>query len=250
MPKNFWSLKHCSLFSQLDEQQLQRIESRSRSKSFPTNSAVFLPTEDVEHVFLLTEGLLKVSHVTSEGKESILTFIEAGELFGELALFDGQARDEIVSTMKRSNVVMIPIAQMRQLIHERSDVALGITKLVGLRRQRIERRLKNLLFLSNRDRLVHLLLELAGQFGFASDEGIGLRVKLSHQELANLIGSTRETVTIILGQLNAEGSVSCGRRKIVLVRPEFLARSVGCDPPRVERPSNHLTQPRLAMQGF
>ena len=110
-------------------------------------------------------------------------------------------------------VVMIPNEEMQHLMAERADVALGITKLIGLRRQRIERRLKNLLFLPNRERVVHLLIDLAEQFGLHTHDGIRLRVKLSHQDMANLIGSTRETVTVILGQLKSEGSVAGGRRK-------------------------------------
>ncbi len=119
----------------------------------------------------------------------------------------------------------------------RPDVAFEITKLVGLRRQRIERRLKNLLFLPNYDRLVHLLLDLAEQFGVHTDDGIRLRVKLSHQDMANLIGSTRETVTVTLGQLRAEGSVECGRRKLTITNPRKLADSVNRQPPREPRPN-------------
>ncbi len=88
------------------------------------------------------------------------------------------------------------------------DVALAVTKLVGLRRQRIERRLRTLLFISNQHRLNHLLLDLAEQFGEAIDGGIRLGLKLSHQEIANLIGTTRETVTILMGKLKTDSLIS------------------------------------------
>jgi CRP-like cAMP-binding protein len=98
--------------------------------------------------------------------------------------------------------------------------------MVGLRRHRIQRRLGSLLFLSYRERLVQLLLDLADQFGCRRDEedGIRLRIKLSHRELAHLIGSTRETVAVLLGQLKAEGSVDGGRRSVVLTNPQRLVR--------------------------
>ena len=183
-------------------------------------------------------------HLTAEGKESILAFVEPGELFGEMAMFDAPQRDEFVESIRPSTVVMIPIEEMHHLMTERADVALGITKIVGLRRRRIERRLKNLLFLSNRERLVHLLLDLAEQFGWQADDGIHLRIKLSHQDLANLIGSTRETVTILLGKLKSEGCVAGGRRKIVLTNPAQLAHLVNRQPPREAHP--HL-RPALAL---
>ena len=233
MSDKHWYLKNCSLFERLDDQQLGRIEQCSRARSFSANCPIYLPSDNADYVFLLANGLVKVSHISGDGKESILTFIEPGELFGELAIFDDEPRNELVKAMQRSVVVMIPTASLRQLMHERADIALSITKLVGLRRKRIERRFKNVLFLSNRDRLIHLLLELAEQYGVHSEDGIRLRIKLSHQELANLIGTTRESVTVALGQLKAEGSVTGGRCKLVITRPERLAESVSRQPPRV-----------------
>ena len=85
---------------------------------------------------------------------------------------------------------------------------------------------KNLLFLSNRERLTHLLLELAEQYGAPAADGIRLRIQLSHQDLANVIGSTRETVTVVLGELQQEGLITIGRRRIVITAIQKLADSV------------------------
>jgi CRP-like cAMP-binding protein len=135
--------------------------------------------------------------------------------------------------VEKSTVILIPGEEMQQLLAENAEVSLGVTKLVGLRRQRIERRLKYLLFRSSRERLVHLLLELAEQYGQAVPGGVQLRIKLSHQDLANIIGSTRETVTVVLGELQAEGRLQLGRRKIVLSDLVRLADSVGAAVPRL-----------------
>ena len=106
------------------------------------------------------------------------------------------------------------------------NISLGITKLIGFRRLRIERRLKSLLFHSNRDRLVHLLLELAEQYGTQHADGVLLGIRLSHQDLASIIGSTRETVTVLLGKLQGEKKIKVGRRRIVITQPRELAESV------------------------
>ncbi len=124
---------------------------------------------------------------------------------------------------------------MQTLMAEYPDVSMGVTKLIGLRRRRIERRLKYLLFRSNRQRLIHALLELAEQYGVRSAEGIELAIKLTHQDLANIIGSTRETVTVVLGDLQSEGSIRLARRKITLTAMDRLAESVDAVPPEVER---------------
>jgi CRP/FNR family cyclic AMP-dependent transcriptional regulator len=235
MSEKLWHLKNCGLFEQLDAEQLCRLESCSRSKSFAAKCPIYLPADRAESVFVLAHGLAKVSHLTDDGKESVLSYVEPGEMFGELAIFSVDQRDEFVESVERSTVVMFPVTELQRLMSEVSDVAIGITKLVGMRRQRVERRLKNLLFLSNRDRLIHLLLDLAEQFGTPEDDCIRLRLKLSHQELANLIGSTRETVTITLGQLKSEGMVTGGRCRIVVARPAELAATVHRDPPKTRQ---------------
>jgi len=230
MSHGLWSLQRCDLFRQLTTDQVRRLETHSRCRTFAAGSPVYLPSERADSVFLLASGLVEILHLTPDGKKSILTFVEPGEMFGELAMFDPSQRDDFVEAVQPSTVVMIPTAEMHHLMTHRADVALAITKMIGLRRHRIERRLKHLLFLSNRERLIHLLLDLADQFGWQAANGIRLRVTLTHQDLANLIGSTRETVTVILGQLKAEGSIAGGRQKIILCDAEALARSVKRQP--------------------
>ncbi len=184
-------------------------------------------------MFLLASGRAKICHITPEGKQSILAFIEPGELFGELAIFDSGQRDEYAEAVDGCQVVMIPGDAISELMARHQDISLGITKLIGLRRKRIEQRLKNLLFLSNRERLTHLILELAEQYGRPTASGIELGIKLSHQDLANIIGSTRESVTVVLGELQAAGLIKVGRRKVFIVDADELARSVRRQSPRI-----------------
>jgi CRP-like cAMP-binding protein len=232
MSERLWFLKRCDLFQQLGQDQLAALEARCRARKLPRGAPIYLPSDQADGVMLVAEGRVKIGSLTQEGKQTILAFIEPGELFGELALLGGEKREEYAETVEKSTIVLIPNEVMRQLLAENHDVSLGITKLFGLRKQRIERRLKYLLFRSNRERLVHLLLELAEQYGQAVPGGVQLKIKLSHQDLANIIGSTRETVTVVLGELQAEGRLQIGRRKIVLTDIVRLADSVGATAPR------------------
>ena len=226
MQATIWHLRNCDLFTNLSELSLVKIESRCRVRKFAARTPIYLPSELADSVFLLTSGMAKICNLTNDGKQSILAFVEPGELFGELAVFERETREEYVETVEASTVVMIPTGELQDLVAQNHDAAISLTKMIGLRRHRIERRLKNLLFLSNRERLVHLLLDLAEQFGIDSDEGIRLRIHLAHQEIANLMGSTRETVTILLGQLKDEGLIEVGRKRIVLLDPSQLATDV------------------------
>lgn len=230
MSQSFWHVRNCSLFGRLDDTQLRGIEQRSRTRKFPRGSSVYLPTDASDGAFLLAEGRVRICSTTPEGKQSILAFVEPGELFGELALVETGQREERAEVVNNATVVLIPSDYLKELMATSADLSLGVTKLIGLRRRRIERRLRSLLFRSNRDRLTHLLVELSEQYGMATSEGIELKIKLSHQDLASIIGATRETVTTLLGEMQSEGLLIIRRQKLVLLN---LPRLAGADAAKV-----------------
>ncbi len=185
-------------------------------REFPRNSTIFLPSDVADGVFLLGQGRVRICSNTADGKQAIMAFIDPGEVFGELSLIQGGEREERAEAAVDSTVILLPGNELRQLLEESASLSLGVTKLIGLRRKRIERRLRNLLFRSNRDRLGHLLLELTEQYGKNGDDGVILDIKLSHQELASIIGVTRETVTTLLGEMQLEGLLQISRQKVVI----------------------------------
>lgn len=121
---------------------------------------------------------------------------------------------------------------MQTLMMENPSVSMKLTRLFGFRLKRIERRLKSLLFRSSRERLVHLLLELAEQYGTTVDGGVMISQKISHQDMASIIGATRETVTITLGELQTEGVLDITRRKMTLKNMTTLAGTIDFGPLR------------------
>jgi CRP/FNR family cyclic AMP-dependent transcriptional regulator len=203
MTERIWCIQKCRLFELLPAADISYLESRARVKTFPGNSSVYFPGDAAESVFVLVDGRIRLYSITPEGKQAILAIVEPGELFGELALLGSDERDE----------------------H-----AQAITKFIGMRRKRLERRLRNLLFRSNRERLVGLLCELLELYGKKIDEGLLINIKLSHQDLAGLIGITRESVTLTLGELQLERLLTVGRQRIVILNPDKLARAAGEKP--------------------
>ena len=203
------------------------LEKHCQRRKFPAASPIYLPSESADSIYLVGSGLVKICHLTDDGKISTLAYVKPGEVFGELALFDPGQRDEYVESVEVSVLIRIPKLTIQVLMNRELDMALAVMKLVGLRRQRVERRLRTLLFTSNQHRLNHLLLDLAEQFGVAIDGGIRLSLKLSHQEIAHLIGTTRETVTILMGKLKNEGLISGQRQTVILNDVSRLAESVG-----------------------
>lgn len=216
MTERIWFIKRCQLFESLTAEQLSQLEKHARVRQFPKNGVVYLPADQANGVLLLAEGRIKICNITSDGKEAILTFIEPGEVFGELAIFGGGEREELAKTVLASTVVLLPVDEVTRMMEQATSLALGITKLVGFRRRRVERRLKNLLFRSNRERLVHLFLELGETYGKDTPEGTLLDIPLSHQDIASLIGSTRESVTVLLGEFQLHGALKLARQRVIV----------------------------------
>jgi CRP/FNR family cyclic AMP-dependent transcriptional regulator len=234
LSEKHWYLKNCSLLNRLPSGALADLERRSRSGRFKAGEVIYIPADKADAVLILVSGQVKLCHMTPAGKESILAFIEPGEMFGEMSLVGAESREELAIAVAASTLVLVPRTAMQSLMNEHSQLAVGITQLLGFRRLRIERRLKSLLFRSSRDRLLQLLVELAQTHGDPSPQGTEIRLKLSHQDLANIIGSTRETVTHTLGQLQAEGLVRLGRQRVIVCSVDELLKACDVDGRRDE----------------
>lgn len=202
------------------------IERQSRWKKFPRGAPIYLPGEHSDSVYIVADGSVKLCHLTPDGKVSTLAFIKIGEVFGELSLLESGNRDEYCEAAADTTIIRIPREALLPYMETNMQFVVAITKIVGFRRRKIENRLKSLLFSTNQQRLAHLLLDLAEQFGSAVDDGIRIGLRLSHQELANLIGTTRETVTPMLGRMRTDGMIGGKRECVVLTDVWQLASSV------------------------
>jgi len=231
MEEKFWYLKRCPVFEQLAAEEMAHLEAHSQIKTFERKSLIYLPNDQGDAMLLLVSGRVRIYHITSEGKEALLTFIDPGELFGELSVIGQLQREEFAEAMEKSQLIRIPRSALEEVLRKQPGVLFELTRLIGLRSQKFERRLKSLMFQPNRERLIYLLLELAERYGVRHPLGTALQVKLSHQEMANLIGSTRETVTMVLGELQLEQLVSVQRRQVILRNVSALAAAINQAPP-------------------
>ncbi len=226
MQDQIWLLKSTNLLEMFNADQLAAIERQSRWKKFSRGMPIYLPGENADSIYIVADGLVKLCHLTADGKVSTLAFIKLGEVFGELSLIETGSRGEYCEAVTDTTIIRIPRETLLPYMEENVRFVVAITKIVGFRRRKIENRLKSLLFSSNQQRLSHLLLDLAEQFGSAVDEGIRIGLRLSHQEIANLIGTTRETVTIMLGKMREDGMIGGKRESVVLTDIWRLASSV------------------------
>ncbi len=173
-------------------------------------------------VHVLSDGRMKVLRFSDQGRVILLDLVEPGDVFGELSLLSEdlfaarKARSSYAEALEESTLYSIPCATFERLLHTHPRLALGIARLLGERCDKLERRLEAQVFYKVLTRLVNQLLELAERYGVEHEGGTLLSIALSQQDLGNLIGASREIVSLSLSDLKKRGLVgSKGRRLVV-----------------------------------
>jgi CRP-like cAMP-binding protein len=205
---------------------LDRIERMADIMTFKRHQTIYLPGDPGDAVYFLKSGRVKITRVSEDGKELTLAILEPGEVFGEIDVLQGMPRNELVEALEETVLCRVQRREFEMLLHGTPGLAIGLVKLLGLRLRRIESRMENLVFRDVPCRLARLLIDLIHDLGVEDDRGILIRARLSHRELANLIGSTRETVSLVLGEFRRDGLVELTGRQIVIRDPIKLARLV------------------------
>lgn len=218
-----WYLKQIDIFEDLKEPQLEKVDNIAIHKFLKKKELIYLPGDRSDKVYLLKEGRVKVSRLSEDGKEMTMVILEPGEIFGESALYsDDETRSTMAEALDDALVCTVYRRDFEEMLKNQPELSLKLTKEVGKRRREIESRLEDMVFRSVPARLAHLLLNLADKYGKEKKEGILLDIPLTHMEIANLIGSTRETTTTELNNFKREGLITVKTRDIYLTDPEGL----------------------------
>ena len=212
-------------FAGLDTEDLRSLEFYVRVVDLRKGEWLFMEGDSRSEVYCLVDGRIKISRLSRTGKEFILALIEPGEIFGECSLFVDGPHDSFGVASQDSRVVTIPSSEIAKLMAKHSDLPLRLAKLVEHRRQKLERRLVALAFHKVRGRVASLLLQLCQDYGVQRIDGISLRIDLRHQEMANLIGVSREIVSHTLSDFRREGLVDSDGRTLI-VRQSLLLEQI------------------------
>jgi CRP-like cAMP-binding protein len=217
-----WLLRKVPLLEGVAPERLERLAQQVELREIPRRQVIYLNGDPGDTVFILNGGRVKCSKVTRDGKELTLAYRGAGELFGELAAVDGKPREEMAEAMKNAMITAVPREVFLELV--RSDVALAwrFAEIVGTRRRGLEAKLEQLVFRDVQAKLAALLLELSDEYGAETEDGLQIDVKMTHQEMANLIGSTRETISLTLADFKKRGLINTKGRNVVLLDTEGL----------------------------
>lgn len=211
-----WYLRKIPLLEGVSAGRLQELATEVEIREIPRRQVIYLPGDPGDRVFFINGGRVKCSKVTRDGKELTLAYRGAGQIFGELCVIDGTPRDEMAEAMKNAIITELPRELFKELVLSDSQLCFNFACIVGDRRRQIETKLEHLVFRDVQAKLAALLLELSDEYGVECEDGMQIGLKITHQEMANLIGSTRETISLTLAQFKKKGLLDLNGRTVVL----------------------------------
>jgi CRP/FNR family transcriptional regulator, cyclic AMP receptor protein len=211
-----WYLKRINLLKGMDPKEMMAFSKMVAMKSYKKHEPIYLPGEPGEYLYLLKKGCVKLSRLSPDGQEFTIAYIKAGEVFGELESIEGVEREHFASAHRDTLVCLLTRSDLVRLLEMKPDLSLKLTKLMGFRRRRFEMRIANLTFRSAPQKLAFLFESLVEEFGEVVLEGIKINLPLTHQDIANLIGATRQTVSELVSEFRKSGFVSIHQKYITV----------------------------------
>ncbi len=216
------SLRKIYLFTPLSDQELEVIESLIVDRFYAKGSFIILEGEPGEALFLIRSGRVKIFKTTLEGREQILNILKEGSVFAEVVLFDGGSYPASAQVLEDSLVGHLHNKDMEMMLGQHPMLAIKMLRIMSGRLRRAQGLIGDLSLQDSYGRLASLLLRAARQQGQRTPEGIVLQITLTRQEMANMVGTSRETVARILSRFQQDGALRIERHKFVILAEDKL----------------------------
>ena len=185
--------------------------------AFEANQYVYLPQEPAQKIYLINKGRIKIGTYGDDGKEITKSILTTGEVFGEMALIGQDSRRDFAYVIEDTELCVLERGDLHKMFRERGELQTYFLQLIGNRTLRLEKRLENLMFKSSRTRITEFLHELIETRGRKVGYEYEVRNMLTHKEIADLTGTSRQTVNSVLNELRRD-EVLIFDRKRMLVR--------------------------------
>jgi CRP/FNR family transcriptional regulator/CRP/FNR family cyclic AMP-dependent transcriptional regulator len=213
-------LRTIPIFSELGEEEFARLARVATRRRYPKDTVVFFENEQGDSLFMILEGRVKVTILGDDGREIILSVLGPGDFFGEMSLLDNEPRSATAIAMEDSELLSILRADFQGVIAGDTSTILALVKSLTGRLRRANHQISTLALLDVYGRVARVILDMAREEGRRLKDGrISFR-RATHQEIANRIGTTRETVTRMFKDLERQGLIQVDGKEIVL-QPDF-----------------------------
>lgn len=220
-------LKELVVFSKLEYDEVKMICERASEKKYYKDEIIFFE-EDLnnENLYILLEGRVKLTILSPEGKEKVLTIMQEGDIFGDMSLFDQDSHPITAEVIEDARIVILTFADLESIIKQKPGVAIKIIEAMAKKTRLLTSQIRELVFQDTEGRLAALLIRFMEDFGVEVASGKLIDLVLTHQEIANIMGSSRVTVTKLLNKFIDEGLIKIYKRKIVVINQEKLGQKL------------------------
>ncbi len=216
MSKQTDLLRQVSIFKGLDDHALGLLSQSLRPLDFGKDGLIVSQDDQGDALYIIERGRVKVVLYGESGREMILTMFRAGDFFGEMSLLDGQPRSANVLAMEEARLLVLSREDFLRVLREVPTVAANILAEMSMRLRKADEIIGNLALLDVYGRVARLLIDLAKKEGDATDEGIVITSRPTQQDIASMIGTSRETVSRVLSEFQRRGFLQMQGKKIVL----------------------------------
>lgn len=209
-------LKNIPIFSGITEETLKSIANIAIERSYGKGEFIILQDTEVNGLYILVSGRLKISRISEDGRVKVLALLLPGDIIGEMSLIDNQLASATVEAMEDSLLLLIRREDFQSILLKYPSVTLEIARILSKRLREADKDIEELAFYSVKNRLIETLLKLVQKHGEKTLSGLKISIRMTHQELADIVGSSRETVTRIMNVLERNNLIADEGGYIVL----------------------------------
>ncbi len=217
MQENNDFLKYVPIFSELDENTLEQISKLGIRKNFTKDSVVLFEHETGSALFVIVSGKVKVSRVSDDGKEVILTILGESDFFGEMAILDGMARSANVTAMEDSELFIIQRSEFLELLQSHPEIAIALLQELTQRLRSADMKIKSLSLKDAEGKVATVILQLADDIGKIKHGTVEIEKLPFQHDLANMAGTSRETISRTLHSFAKKGMVELDGSKLKIL---------------------------------
>ena len=221
MDNKVWYLRQNRLFGGAADSAIDDSEHIFKTCLFPKKSLVFDQGDPTRVVYLIKRGKIRITRLTADGKEVTVAVLGAGDIFGEETLFDEQPRTTHAVCIDECLLCTAKADDLFALLAGNPTLAMNVAKILSERLVDASATMEDLAYAKISDRIMHLFVRLAGEHGVPCANGTLLDVRLTHADIASLIGSTRETVSLEMANLARGGRIAYDGKSITIPNSEL-----------------------------
>ncbi|MBF0402726.1 Crp/Fnr family transcriptional regulator [Candidatus Magnetominusculus xianensis] len=215
-------LKNSRVFSHLSDEELQHVISRVQIREYSKNSKFMHEGDTNNFMYLIVYGRVKISIFNAEGKETIVAIRQGGDYFGEMSLIDGKTNSATVCAMEKTLIAVIFKDDFCHLLHSQPKLLFGVMRELCFRLREANEIIERLSYNKATQKLGLLFKNYINRYGKKDNGSIVLTIKLTHQDIADMSGLVRETVTATINQWKTDGYLSTNEDGLFCFSPSFL----------------------------